>query len=527
MLGEVLIQSLKNLHKGAGFKLYKDFKKTHKEFKALKEILKEFKEPSINTLKGISDNKELFLKEYERIKELLKTHQNYPAILDNIFYNFSYFIQNFNLIKEWLLSSDFNQRYKKENHPYPSLLNPKKLNDENEEINYKNIPAKLAWDMNLPLPENYEFVFLFNACSGSEAIQHFFYLCDVETRAWTWYSANEIFALNYDFILSSLISAPCIPNITSKNYHLLGNYEKIFFLLSKKCDIFFIVRDPISIMKTALNHIDNLFAWNNFQSSRLYGKITYKNYSFNDLFPKILYAYSNSYRVNVEDIAKCLENSETYFTLNKRISMLKYNIKDIVCINFEDINSKNIFNTLSKLSEKFSFKKPIEKYRFIFEKRVNMYEGLLHLPVIIDIFGIEVIITTPYLFSLDKTNIDKYKNITKYFFESDFILDNVMVICSENKINDILENEKWIEFKDYVIWYIKSLKQYIENVKANLISEKDILFYLKKHKRLAFELKKYINENIAYVKKNHKEYIKTWKYYQEFEKMCQELEDGS
>ena len=97
-----------------------------------KIILKEIKEPSIHTLKGISDNKEFFLKEYERIKEILKTHQNYPAILDNIFYNLSYFIQNFDLIEEWLLSDDFNQRYKKENHPYPSLLNPKKLNDEND-----------------------------------------------------------------------------------------------------------------------------------------------------------------------------------------------------------------------------------------------------------------------------------------------------------------------------------------------------------------------------------------------------------
>lgn len=57
-----------------------------------------------------------------------------------------------------MLSDDFNERYKKGSHPYPSLLDPKKLNDENEKINYKNIPAELAWEMNLPLPDRYEFV---------------------------------------------------------------------------------------------------------------------------------------------------------------------------------------------------------------------------------------------------------------------------------------------------------------------------------------------------------------------------------
>ncbi|EOH8413234.1 sugar transferase, partial [Campylobacter jejuni] len=93
----------------------------------------------------------LFLKKFLRIKNILKIHQDYKTILDNIFHNFNYFIQNFDLIEEWLLSDDFNERYKKGNHPYPSLLDPKKLNDENEKINYHNIPAELAWDMNLPL----------------------------------------------------------------------------------------------------------------------------------------------------------------------------------------------------------------------------------------------------------------------------------------------------------------------------------------------------------------------------------------
>ncbi|TNO72302.1 sugar transferase, partial [Campylobacter jejuni] len=51
--------------------------------------------------------------------------------------------------------------------PYPPLLNPKKLNDKNEKINYYNLSAELAWQMNLPLPDNYEFVLAYKLSSGT------------------------------------------------------------------------------------------------------------------------------------------------------------------------------------------------------------------------------------------------------------------------------------------------------------------------------------------------------------------------
>ncbi|MBK1964068.1 hypothetical protein F2N14_03720, partial [Campylobacter novaezeelandiae] len=76
------------------------------------------------------------------------------AILNNL----GFVIKHFETIKEWLSSNEFKTRYKDENHPYPSLLDPNKLKDINEELNYHSIDANLAWELNLPLPDNYEFV---------------------------------------------------------------------------------------------------------------------------------------------------------------------------------------------------------------------------------------------------------------------------------------------------------------------------------------------------------------------------------
>ncbi|MBZ7941354.1 sugar transferase, partial [Campylobacter sp. W0047] len=159
MLGEVLNKTFKTWYKGSIFTLAKNIKKANKEFKLFQNIFKEFDQINSTIFENLLNNKQLFLKEFPKIKNLLNIHKDYKPIIDNIFHNFDYVTKNFNLIEEWLLSNDFNEKYKKENHPYPSLLDPKKLNDEKEKINYKTIPAELAWEMNLPLPDNYEFVF--------------------------------------------------------------------------------------------------------------------------------------------------------------------------------------------------------------------------------------------------------------------------------------------------------------------------------------------------------------------------------
>ncbi|MFB1640014.1 hypothetical protein ABZN45_05475 [Campylobacter sp. MRC_CM3] len=134
---------------------------------------------SNKVLKVVDDNKQLFLKEFPKIKNLLNIHKDYQPIIDNIFHNFDYVIKKINLIEEWLLSNDFNEKYKKENHPYPSLLDPKKLNDEKEEINYKTIPAELAWEMNLPLPDNYEFMLISGHANAAGPFMSCLYICNI------------------------------------------------------------------------------------------------------------------------------------------------------------------------------------------------------------------------------------------------------------------------------------------------------------------------------------------------------------
>ncbi|MBZ7953596.1 hypothetical protein H2278_01845 [Campylobacter sp. W0018] len=259
MLGEVLIKTFKTWYKGSIFTLAKNIKKANKEFQIFKKTFDQFKIYDVEIPKDLLSNKSLFLEKILKIEKLLKTHKDYKPIIENIFHNFDYVIKNFNLIEEWLLSNDFNEKYKKENHPYPSLLDPKKLNDENEEINYKTIPAQLVWEMNLSLPDNYEFTWFFRSCSGSMAMYAFFSFCSLSCQSYAWEPGYIMYQSMYDYMKKTSHSIAVVPSIT-KNLYFMNEImmKKLLFLYPKCKNVIFIVRDPISIIKHALNHIDGL-----------------------------------------------------------------------------------------------------------------------------------------------------------------------------------------------------------------------------------------------------------------------------
>ncbi|ECL2360946.1 DUF2972 domain-containing protein, partial [Campylobacter jejuni] len=517
MLGEVLIQSFKNLHKGAGFKLYKDFKRTHEEFKALKEILKEFKEPSIHTLKGISDNKEFFLKEYERIKEILKTHQNYPAILDNIFYNFSYFIQNFDLIEEWLLSDDFNQRYKKENHPYPSLLNPKKLNDENEEINYKNIAAKLAWDMNLPLPENYEFINISPHGSGRSAMENFYTKNKIFYRQLCWASSGfDRYEYNYCSLIDNKNSY-CI--IMISEYHF-KDLSKFFLLIDKKVPVLLVVRDPISAIKCSINGI------------AFWGKkeidITLKHKNFDALFGNVCswrYVRDNGTVLgewspsktpvleNIKGYFRCGGFENSFFFQSSILASLKHCTKEVNFIEIKDISKDKICQTMGYFAKKFGFNLNENQHSY---NQVIYCPITCLLPFVLNVNDMKIIITN------HSKNITKNPNRIKDFYDSDLKYEDIYISIDDKEFNLLKKDTTlFLKVKDYIKDFILALEKKIDEIENSKINENDVLNYIKKDKELMREVKKIFDQEYETIKQHRPDIVALWKYYQEFEKMCE------
>ncbi|WHN18047.1 DUF2972 domain-containing protein [Campylobacter jejuni] len=523
MLGEVLIKAYQTWYKGGGFKLKNNIKKVNKEFQIFREIFKEFDQINSSILEGLIDNKQLFFKEFSRIKNILKIHQDYKAILDNIFHNFNYFIQNFNLIEEWLLSDDFKERYKKENHPYPSLLDPKKLNDKNEKINYHNIPAELAWEMNLPLPDNYEFVWLSSALSGHAAMTMYLELCEVNICK---YIHHDPFII-YSNIFMQLLNSPLKYNVIAYTdythvYVSREDLERFLNLLNKNKPVLYLVRDPISRLKTGLNHI-------NLKVNRL------DRFDLDTPIERVLDRetyYFESPLPTCDHIKTYWIYAESFFRLKFLTQFFK--TEKITYLDMTSIKPEYAYHTFSQLNALYHFRQ-ISKNLFHDTVVYDMLGAFLSIPLILCVdlenFGvnyadskiIEILITTRQFFKLHKIN--NYKKINPVLFKDNLPFENLIFCIPKEQFVYLKDNLTLIKcIQSYLEEFISKMKVKFDLKAKCLICENQILAYLKNNQTLMRQWKKIFDQELICIKQHHPNIVASWKYYQEFEKMCQELD---
>ncbi|ECL1867813.1 DUF2972 domain-containing protein [Campylobacter jejuni] len=516
MLGEVLIKADKTWHKGGGFKLKNNIKKVNKEFQIFREMFKTYKIfLNIETLPSISDNKSFFLKRLPRIENILNQHQNYQAILDNIFHNFTYFMQNFDLIEEWLLSDDFDERYKKEKHPYPSLLNPKKLNDENEKINYNNIPAELAWEMNLPLPDNYNFIFLVIHGAGTTAMTYYLRLCSIEMNR---HYGDPIYQYLDSYKRLLIKTSYNVLVLAGRDYGMKKEIKKFYSLIAKEVPALCVLRDPISILKPIVNHFGV------FDSKQIKDDIEiFRDIKF--LFNiKIPYCHiDKDGSISLEVLREFSKEYDNYNILNNRIIK---NIITIFYITMDEIKANNAFSTLKKMSKIFNFQEPKDEDIYAILNFTNSANDFLDYYFFPKTFFI-IQNGNKVLFILEKESNkgDEFYNCIKYFTDIKMFHDKRVGVYLKNvdflKLKNSADWDKICKyFKDFFI----KLEDFYIHERGKLKTERDILYFLKENKDIAFAFKNKFDEDYMHVKQTRPDIVASWKYYQEFEKMCKELD---
>lgn len=534
MLGEVLIKADMNKFKDGYFFLFKNIEQTKKDYKIIKEILDLSKKFEENIYIILAENKNLFMCNLDNLKIILDLHKNYIPALKVIFQNFNYTLNHLEMIQEWLLSSDFKQRFQDVNHPYPSLLDPKKLNDQAEKINYHNISGELAWKMNLPLPENYKLIWLRLDGSGSVAYKKFFKLCNV-----------NIVNIDHDAHLGKIAYYQSYINLIKHrndfNMIVISEYfddevDKFCKLISKKVSAICNVRDQIERIKHGLNHLCDWTCDSNIKEISLYSNVEQlfpplKYLDIDIIENKIVYTYSKkpSLKYIYDYIRK---DGWRYIGVNfhKRDFKIQHALENITYIDMNAISSKNCFDTFIKLSLKFGFSKPSVKDRYKFENRINNNTGeFMHLPVILNIFNendfdmsintIKVIITLVQ--RVDK--IDDFINITNELYDG--VLEHKDLVLLISKIDYqrlMLYDNLMAKAKIFLSDYIKHLNEWNKNIQNNHINIQDIFSFFKYNVDLMKEIKQSLDLSLINLKFQNPEIIESWKYYQKFEQMCNE-----
>ncbi|EAJ9149010.1 DUF2972 domain-containing protein [Campylobacter coli] len=516
MLGEVLINTYQTWYKGGVFKLKSDIKRTYKEFLIFRQLFDKFEKLEPNIFAIVLDNKQILLNKFDKINNILQMHQGYQAILDNIFYNFDYFIRYFDLVEEWLLSDDFYKKYKKENHPYPPLLDPRKLNDKNEIINYSNISAKLAWKINLPLPHTFKFLFWGSHGVGNEGLMAFLKLCGLKPIFYKFEndSLNHYYHYYYELL-----------NITDECYVMMRNYIddinslKFYYLFPLDMKLLNLTRDPISVLKSfsqvqsrGKNYINMIDLEDNYK------------YIFNNRVSYLLdmfgFVDSPQKAFECDFFNRCVDGLFCNFHDSLLATKLKvyFNNQNSIIINMDQILPETAFSTLVYLAKIFDFKKPSDDIKYLFLWRVSDYTALLPLYIKLPNKDIVLSVSSKYFVRDDYVDI------------SDLFLNNIqtpLTINIEQKYYFDLKKDVFLikRIKKYLKILIKAFKEQLDIEKKKKIDEYKLLYYLQNNSTLRKKFKKRLdNEHLPYIKQHRPDIVASWKYYQEFEKMCEELD---
>ncbi|EAJ8782512.1 DUF2972 domain-containing protein, partial [Campylobacter jejuni] len=84
--------------------------------------------------------------------------------------------------------------------------------------------------------------------------------------------------------------------------------------------------------------------------------------------------------------------------------------------------------------------------------------------------------------------------------------------------NEILIDKLKKYFKEFMI----VLEEKVNERKNNLVTEEDVLNFLKEHKDIRDKLKNILDYELQHIKENRPDIIDSWEYYQKFIKLCNE-----
>ncbi|HEB9328674.1 TPA: DUF2972 domain-containing protein, partial [Campylobacter coli] len=360
-----------------------------------------------------------------------------------------------------------------------------------------------------------------SALSGHAAMTMYLELCEVNICKHIHHDSSVV----YFNILTQLLNNPLEYNVVAyADYtHVYVSREdlgKFLNLLDRNKPVLYLVRDPISRLKTGLNHI-------NLKADRL------DCFDLNTPVEKVLDRETYYF----ESPVPTCEHIKTYWIHAESFCRLKFltqffRMEKITYLDMINIKPEYAFHTFSRLNTLYHFRK-ISKDLFHDSITYDMLGAFLSTPLILcinlmdfnfDDKTIQILITTRQLFKLHK--IENYKEINSIFFKDNLPFEN-LIFCISKEDFIYLENNLILikHIQSFLEEFVSKIKIKFDLKNKYLINENKILLYFKDNRKLIKQWKKIFDQELVCIKQHRPDIIASWKYYQEFEKMCKELDE--
>ncbi|MCR6584244.1 DUF2972 domain-containing protein [Campylobacter insulaenigrae] len=365
-----------------------------------------------------------------------------------------------------------------------------------------------------PLNDDYKFIVLMYGASGHWALETFLSYCGID--------GFKLFEDNYCFYKN-------FKTFNKKDYYLeivLFNrkkptYKSINRILDENKPLLILTRDPISRLKTNINHggriPENCFEGDGLKNFHLYDK------NIKDNLDRIRYMDKNGHikSKNPDLFSLYFLIDDMGFNYFSNTNLLKN--KSVFYIDTKELSEENAFSTIKKLSKQFNFNEPNENIKHKFEQKV-WNEFIYFLPYRLVIKDkILLIISDENRVFLDGEEYDQIR--------SNLIDIKVNLINNQHKLfkkisinmqkqdwKNIKNDEKLInELKQYLEEFLIILDEKVNERKCNQIKEDDVLDFFKEHKDVRNKLKNILDYELQHIKQTRPDIIDSWNYYKKFE----------
>ena len=418
---------------------------------------------------------------------------------------------------------------------YPPLLNPKK-------VDYTKIPAHIAWDLNIPLPPYYKFLYFGSHAVGNRGLESFLRRCgglnycvqspSLKCESW----AKESYFCYFKQIIENYCVFPpprYFAYLSVREYMYDDKYKDKFYALIPKSKALYLVRDPVGMLKSYTSYhcrpsFTQIFDFSlNFEDI-FEGLVQYADWYYDK--DKLHWKPSKQPTLRTS-IFRLNQYDMTFHDTDLRKALINIADEDIICIDMSEIIGERAFETTKSLANAFDFIPPKLEDKEKFGLKAGLYEGLLPIKFVYDDF-IFYLLDNAYCAD-DRIYIELgmfvkhsesllYRDITRFLFEVDSFYGRIIVCILQKDFEALKDNKEFCsKIKSKLLEFIPRLEQQRKIEESKRFSEKDILEYFKSHKDLCLKAKAVFEKHLAFLASVRPDIIESWKYYQEFENIVQ------
>lgn len=291
--------------------------------------------------------------------------------------------------------------------------------------------------------------------------------------------------------------------------------DKLFILTDKKLPILFQTRDSIGMMKHALGR-----KWIELEKS--WNSVFYLNdNSVLDKIPIIQKIFQEGIFKNRNMFAF----KRRVFIQNSLANAFKHS-GEITYLDMSEISKEKAFDTMVKLSQKFGFNPPKEEDKHFFETKKTGGGAIFQiLPLTLIARAKDIGVGDEEV----KIEISVLKNTNELDLTKEIIdfipLQDFAFYITQEDYEILKSNDKFFSTtKNYLKDFAYKLDERIKLEESLMINEKDVLEYLRNNKQARLDIKSILDEDLIHIKTHRPDIVASWKYYQEFERMCEELD---